>query len=321
MLVGDPAKRPAEVNYYQNGRLADWSALKWTDGPNDQGKAAVLTGDGDYIGVGGDQLKIGRMTLTGWINWQGTASNNDDDMYNQRLFTLSNGEEAYITLIPFIHDPETTDQKGELNGLRLTCKFFGESANTFDLFEGLEPSPVSNNLPLHQWHHFAVKADTMALRLYIDGVMWFEKKFLKNISDFNADSLMIGSGLWDEPTLNAWLADVYLYDSALSDSQIKILASGEDPKNDGTQAEKTTYLPTKPPPTTTAPPETLPTATETEQIDENTGTFYGVPLFGLQIIAGVIAGFFLLSIGMSVIYLRKRHNAAEKQIHSEEDRG
>lgn len=293
-VVDEPDTFSTEnVTYYVGDEAASASSIEWVDGGH-SGKAIRLSGNGEYLRLGYTAARPRAFTFSGWINWQGAAG--EQAVVGQRLFTIYRDSTHYLTLSPYMQDAGMTAGGGSLDGIYLGYRYGSTAVDMFN--------PASGNLtyalPCNEWHHLAVVSDGRTIKLYIDGVRWFEEQVLTTMAELSGSFLKIGAGEWGDPTLNALLDDVTLYNSAFSESRIAELAGG---------TQEPAYIPTRPNPTDPAP-TTAPTAdntTATTTPVTQSPTIFGVPLWGIYIILGVIAVYVVLVV---VLNVKKRGKGA-----------
>ena len=183
-----------------------------------------------------------------------------------------------------------------------------------NLFTPYKGGEATYALPQNEWHHIALVSDARSLKLYVDGVLWLQDQLVMSLLEMRMNGLMIGAGLNDEPTLNAFLDDIGLYDAALTEQQVLMLARGvENPfaSDAVVPPAPEEHIATRPPTTVTEPQtETTAAPTTTTVPSENNGTFYGVPYWAVGVIAGLVLLFILLSIVLSIY--QKRQNGRGK---------
>lgn len=284
----------ADVTYYVGEETRPAADMVWVDGGR-SGKALQLTGNGEFLRLGYSVTRVTDFTFSGWINWQGDAGNG---LTGQRIFTLARGTSHYLTLSPHMKNTSLYSDGGYLNGIYLRYQYGDVNGKVINLFNPTG-SDITYALPQYEWHHLAVVSDGRTLKLYIDGVRWFEEQLLTTMVELRANTLDIGAGEWGDPTLNALLDDVTLYNTALSESRIKELAGAE---------EREPYHPTAPPTTTTETPSTtIPiTTTPTTMPATLDKTIWGVPMWGIRIIGVVLIVYVILVVVVNVLKAREK---------------
>lgn len=283
-IVSEPETFSAEdVTYYKGDQVLTAGDLVWVD-DGYEGKALKLSGNGEFLRLWHTVVRVPAFTFSAMVNWQGGES-------GQRLFTIARDNTSYITVSPFMYDPAIHMQDGFANGLYMRYQFNGTGGTVFDMFNPTSEE-VSYKLPQNTWHHVAMVADGETVKLYIDGVRWFEEQVLTSLYEIQPHSLDIGAGEWGDPTLNALLDNVEIYRSALNEQEILALA--------GQRAD--VYLPTRPtttePEPTTTMPSTVPTTTARKTLD---ATLWGVPMWGVYAIIGVVAAYVALTVVLNIV--------------------
>lgn len=307
VVIGEPEDHTSYIQFCKNGTQQDWEGLQWTDNGKN-GQAVRLDGQGGYLWIGYDQLQLRQMTLSLWVNWQGVADGaSTDTLLGQRLFTFYSGQTRTLSLTPYARNAELTKDGGSLNGLFL--QFNENNRNVRNLFTPYKGGDASYALPQNEWHHIALVSDAKTLKFYVDGVPLLQDQLVMSIMEMRLNGLMIGAGLNDEPTLNAYLDDIALYEAAMTDRQVLMLARGVDNplSSDASLPDASEeYIATRP--DTTAPTEEITTTaapTVPTEPDADNGTLYGIPYWAVGVIAALIILFILLSIVLS-IYQKKQ---------------
>ena len=289
-VVSEPDALPADgIRYYRGEEQITAEELTWVD-DGYEGKALQLKGDGTFLRLDHTVASVTAFTFSAWVNWQGGES-------GQRLFTIAREDANYLTFSPFMYDTSLYKNSGFLNGLHLRYQFGGANGTVLDLFNPTDET-VSYALPKGEWHHVAVTSDGRTVQVYIDGVRWLEDRMMTSIYELYAHSLDIGTGEWGDPTLNALLDNVAIYRKVLNLTEIQALAGY-------TEEGETVYLPTKPSTTTTVTTTTT-TTTTTEPERQTLGkTLFGVPMWGVYTLGGIVAAYVALTIVLNV-HDRKR---------------
>lgn len=293
-VVDEPETLSTEnVSYYRGDEEVSLDSMEWVDGGH-SGKALRLSGDGSYLRLGYTAARPREFTFSGWINWQGAADG--QSAAGQRLFTIYRDDNHYLTVSPYMQDPTLMADGGSLNGVYLGYRYANKRVDMFNPAFGT----VTYALPCNEWHHVAVVSDGRTIKLYIDGVRWLEQQVLTTMAELSGSFIKIGAGEWGDATLNALLDDVTLYNSAFSESRIASLVHGDEAPS------TTVYLPTQPstaPSTTQAPLTTAPS--EPVSSVTQSPTLWGVPLWGIYIILGVVGVYVVLVIVVNAIKKRK----------------
>ena len=296
-IVSEPGETSADyVQYYKDGQKQSLSKLNWVD-QGKTGKAVQLDGKSEYLQVSYNQLKLSKMSFAGWFYWKGAASDEEGAQYGQRFFTMSRGEASYLTVSPHMRDAARADSSGRiLDGLYFGFHHGGDDAQNknMEYWKPAVPGRETYAIPQGEWHHIAVVSDQKSLKLYIDGVLYYNRVLIMGLVEMKANKLTVGSGIWDDPTLNALIDDVALYEFALTGEQVLMLARGVDPLSSGASV-----------PATEAPyiPE-APTATSPASVPDDGGavnhTILGLPAWTVYLIIGVVAVFIVLSVVLSI---------------------
>lgn len=274
------------VGYYQNDESAALEDIVWAEGREDHGQAVSLSGEGDYLSIGYDQLRLTNFSVSMWVNWQGGDE-------GQKLLTIVQDEDNYIALSPYYRDEDNADEEGKIaNGLYLDVTYDG---NRTTAFRASTPD-VQTSLPQNQWHHIAVVAKQPTISLYVDGVLWAETLWNIGLRELNPNYLHIGDGMGDDPSLKGLVDDVEVYSIALSKDQLLMLAAGVDPLEEGAT------LPTS----TTAAATTTTTTAAVEVPDQNGGKDQSLKL--ALTVGGCGLGIFLLLTAGSLLFGKKPDN-------------
>ena len=295
-IVTEPEAVSNKVSFYKDGREQGASAMTWVDGRN--GKALLLDGKTEYLQLGYAQLKTNRFSFSTWIKWLGAPDGAAADArYNQRLFTYSRREERWLAFSPFARDAAKQKEGGSLNGVYLDLGFNKTKTQAGMHFEQFNPAAdgVSYGLPEGSWHHVAVVSDEHSMKVYIDGALWFDDPLLMSMVELQALTMKVGAAYDGSRCLHAVLDDTALYEIALSADQVKMMAGGVDPFEDGASMPSSTapYMPTAPAPVSSE-------ASEAEDLDDRPAAVFGFPVVGLVIMGGVVVVFAGLSILLSV---------------------
>ncbi len=322
-VATEPTGTSEYVKYFKDGVETPLEELPWVDGGVRGGKALDLNGKNTYLWIGEDQLRTAQFTFSTWINFRGSANPEDPQAaYNQRLFTIGDELECYFTVSPHaVHDGIVNEQ-GSLDGVYM--EYFSAADNDaaqtvhMQAFSGVEKGVSHFGLPRNEWHHMAVVVETQAVKLYIDGNLIFSEDVLVPISQMSAAYMTIGGGLWNNPTLNALLDDVMMFDMPLTHEQVKALmqtgnvaASLSDPA--AVITTQTVYMPTAPTaaPTTTT---TVPTPGDAQRAE---GPF-GLPLWGLGVVIGLLVLFAALTVIVNIYEIRVRRAAESPVLPTDE---
>ncbi len=293
-VVSELGEDSPYVHYHLNGEEKTAADMTWSDNGH-TGQAISLNGEGETLELEYNQLQMHTMTFAGWYYWEGSADGTDEGLYSQRLFTLSHSDELWLTVMPHARDAEQKDDQGRiLDGVYL--EFYqgtGGEVTNLKCWNPVVEGEGSYGLPLSEWHHVALVMDGQAIRLYIDGRLWFEEMLILGVEEMRNNMLTIGGGRWEgEPTFRGMIDDMAIYDFAMTAEQIAMLYAGVDPLAEGAEL-----------PTTTAP--SLPTApmaapTTAPEEEDGDGLLFGLPVWTVVLIGGLLAVVVGLSIFLSV---------------------
>ncbi len=306
VLVGEPDGEAGVdradsdyVTYYENNKEKDLGDIVWADGRDGEGQAMVLNGKGNYLSVGYNQLRLTNFSVSMWVNWQG-----GDDGANLLLISQKGNEDNYIALSPHYSDDEKNDAGYAPNGLYLDVMVEGKQTTAYKYSNPGQ----STALPQNEWHHIAVVAKMGTISLYVDGEVWAETTWAIGLRELNADFLRIGDRLDMGSTLKAKVDDVAIYSSDLKEDQVKMLALGIDPLEEGAVL---------PPPTTTAPSTTTTEASSTTTVgtimvlDQNGGKQQSLSL--ALTIGGTGLAIFALLTACSLIFGKNPKKKEDKE--------
>ena len=295
-MVSEPGADSKFVHYYLGGEEKTAADAVWSD-EGRRGKALSLSGNGDFIEIEYDQLQVHTMTVSGWFLLRGPAEGMEaDTQYRQRLLTLSHSDDTWLTVMPHAHDASKKDEEGRiLDGVYMAFTMGkGDESVHIEKWNPAQEGSESFGLPVGEWHQVAVVMDGQALRLYIDGQLWFEEVLVLGVEEMSNNMLTIGSGRWGDPTLNALVDDLTVFDRALTAGQVAMLYYDVDPLAEGATLPPTTAAPAPTAPTTAAP------ATDPVAEKEIVSTLFGLPAWSVYLIIGVLVVFIGLSVLLSV---------------------
>ncbi len=320
-VVTEPEYTSEYVKYFKNGEETPLEQLPWVDGGLKGGKALDLNGKNTYLQIGEEQLRTSQFTFATWLKFRGSADpENPSAAYNQRLFTIGDETDCYFTVSPHAVHDAITDEKGSLNGVFME---YVRLANTEDasnvqvrLFDGCEKGVSHFGLPQNEWHHMAVVFESMAVKLYIDGNLIFKEDILIPVAQMSALYMNIGSGLWNDPTLNALIDDMILFDTLLTQEQVAALMQSGLPKESlNAPATLTTtgtvYMPTT---TTVVTTTTAPVSTDAERPEAP----FGLPLWGFGVCVGLVGVIVILTVIVNSYEIRRRRREQTSQAGEEE---
>lgn len=170
------------------------------------GSAVDFDGAGQYTMLPANLLaSVTNCTFACWVNWDGGAA-------WQRIFDFGNDTTQYLFLTPSSGD----------GTLRFAITTNGGGAEQI-----LETAP----LPVGQWRHVAITRSGNIARLYTNGVVAVARTNVVTIApaSFNSALNYLGKSQWPDPLFNGRLDELFLYNYALSDSEITKLAANQPP--------------------------------------------------------------------------------------------
>lgn len=170
------------------------------------GSALDLDGASQYLMVPANLLaSVTNYTVALWVNWDGGAS-------WQRIFDFGNDPTQYMFLSP-------SSGSGTLR--------FAVTTNGGGAEQILETSP----LPVGQWRHVAITRNGSIARLYTNGVVAVSRTNLVTIApaSFNPALNYLGKSQYADPLFNGRLDELFIYNYALSDTEITRLAANLPP--------------------------------------------------------------------------------------------
>lgn len=324
-VVTEPGGTTDLILFFKNGVETPLEEMTWVDGGIRGSKALSLDGKDTYLQVAKKQLETSTFTFATWINFRGSADPADPNgAYNQRLFTIGDDDDCYFTVSPHAVNNNVSNADGTLDGVYM--KYFrrsyeeGVPDHTMLSFRGAEAGVTHYGLPQNEWHHMAVVVESMAVKLYIDGNLVLSENELMPVGQLNAEYMNIGKGLWGDPTLNALLDDVLMFDTSLTQEQVVALmqtgavAALDDPAAHITTS--TVYMPTAPTTTTTAVSVPDPTA----QPDDKPEAPFGLPIWGFGVCVALVGVIVVITVVVNAYELGVRKAArATKETSPEAD--
>ncbi len=168
------------------------------------GSALNLNGSGQYaMAPAGILAGVTNFTIAAWVYWNGGAA-------WQRIFDFGNDTTNYMFLSP-------SSGSGTLR--------FAISTNSYFAEQILETSP----LPTGQWQHVAVTLNGTTAKLYTNGVPAASGTVTIAPASFNPVLNNFGMSQYSDPFFNGRLDEVFIYNYALSDTEITRLAANQPP--------------------------------------------------------------------------------------------
>ena len=284
-IVTAPGKSSKYMDYYKSGKEQNIATMKWVEDAT-MGKVLQLSGANEYLQLSSEPLPLIRSTFAAWVNWE---DNGNDPV----LFALTSSiTDDYITLS--LHHSDT---ERKIDGVYFHL-WRADGDMELEWFNPVSDG-VNYAIPQNEWHHVAFTVDGQYFRLYIDGQLWFEKMVVLRLGELRPSRLYVGStgNSSDSSTLKAKLADVCLYDEAMTAAQVGLLMQNRENPFDADSAKTTKattlYQPSAPTTTTT-----IATAATTQPAGPI--VIGGFPLWTLLLMGGIVLLFVVLSVALSV---------------------
>lgn len=297
ILAGEKDKVAPNVIAVRNGTIATLDALDWEDG-GIHGQAVHLNGAGDYIEYQNHALCAGEITVAGWVNWLGSATDNPEGALNQQLFTVFRDAENYFTLnLHAYRDNIRQSEDGtvyRIDGVCLEYKIAGSAGKHVEAFNQTSGG-VDYAIRQNEWTHLTMTISKRAIKLYINGVHWFEEPLEGACTTLSANGVRIGGTVGDTPyTLSGLVDDAVVFKGILSADDIAYLASGA-----GLDFSKPTAKPTS---SDTVSETSEPEASgDTFRDTDNSGAFTDItiPMFTWYVLGGLLALMVVLTIALN----------------------
>ena len=168
------------------------------------GSALNLNGTNQYAMVpAGIMASVTNFTIAAWVYWNGGGA-------WQRIFDFGNDTTQYMFLSP-------SSGSGTLRFAITTNGAGGEQI--------LQTSP----LPVGQWQHVAVTHNGNTARLYTNGVFAVSGTVTIAPASFNPALSNLGASQYADPLFNGRLDELFIYNYALSDTEITRLMNNQPP--------------------------------------------------------------------------------------------
>lgn len=182
------------------------------------GSALDLTGTNQYLMLPANLFaSVTNFTIALWVNWDGGNA-------WQRIFDFGNDTTQYMFLTP-------SSGNGTLR--------FAVTTNGGGAEQVVETSP----LPVGQWRHVAITCNANTARLYTNGVLAASSVSFTNApASFNPALNYLGKSQYSDPLFNGRLDELYIYNYALSDTEIAHLATSNLPPPPVVQTPITTVI-------------------------------------------------------------------------------
>jgi hypothetical protein len=168
------------------------------------GSALDLNGTSQYEILPANMLaSVTNFTIALWVNWDGGVA-------WQRIFDFGNDTMQYMFLTP-------GSGAGTLRFVVTTNGGGGEQI--------LQTSP----LPVGQWRHVAVTRNGNTAKLYTNGVVAASGTITIAPANFNSALNYLGKSQYPDPLFNGRLDELFIYNYALSDTEITRLINNLPP--------------------------------------------------------------------------------------------
>lgn len=178
-------------------------SLAFTNGQ--YGSALNLNGSGQYaMAPAGILAGVTNFTIAAWVYWNGGSA-------WQRIFDFGNDTAQYLFLTP---------NSGTTLRFAITTNSWQNSAEQI-----LETSP----LPVGQWEHVAVTRNGNTAKLYTNGVPAVSGTVTIAPANFNPVLNNLGMSQYSDPYFNGRLDEIFIYNYALSDTEIARLMNNQPP--------------------------------------------------------------------------------------------
>ncbi len=304
-----PGETSGHVSFYKDGYRQSADAMTWVEDPT-RGTVLSLDGQTEYMQIGFSQLRMPKMTFATWINYRGSLDPaNPAGGYWQRLLTIhSNDNQCYFTVSPHAMEPSyVAEDGGPLDGVVMEY-YRGYTADEgqealMRSFTGARTGESHFGLPQNEWHHMAVVVGDMTVTLYIDGNVVLEEVFIMPIVQMYASYMKVGSGIWDDPNLNALLDDTLMFDVALSAEQIAAVMQTGDPASIHDAAAVTTPTSFYHPTTVT---EVTAMPSPTEVPEDKPFAPFGLPVWGFGVVMALLAVVVILTVILNMYESNRR---------------
>jgi hypothetical protein len=167
--------------------------------------ALDLNGTDQYLMLPANMLaSVTNFTIAVWVNWDGGSA-------WQRILDFGNDATQYLFLTP-------SSGSGTLRFVVTTNNYWNEQI--------VETSP----LPVGQWRHVAVTYNGSAVSLYTNGVLAASAAVTIPPGSFNPALNYLGKSQYEgDPLFNGRLDELYVYNYALSPTEISRLATNNQP--------------------------------------------------------------------------------------------
>ena len=171
------------------------------------GSGLNLNGTSQYAMIpAGIMASVTNFTIAAWVNWNGGGA-------WQRIFDFGNDTTQYMFLTP----------SSGSGTFRFTISTNGNVAGAEQI---LETAP----LPIGQWRHVAVTRNGNTARLYTNGVLAVSGAVTIAPASFNPVLNYLGDSQYPaDPLFNGRLDELFIYNYALSSTEITRLGANQPP--------------------------------------------------------------------------------------------
>lgn len=229
VLVSEKTVVAPRVIAVRNGTVATVDALDWEDG-GVHGQAVHLNGAGDYIEYTNSNLCSGEISVAGWVNWLGSVSDDPSKELNQQFFTVFRDANNYFTLnLHGYRDNVRQTEDGTVYRMDGVCLEYRIDGNAGKLVESFNETTggVDYAIRQNEWTHLTITISKKAIKLYVNGVHWFEEPLEGACTILAGNGVRIGGTVGDTPyTLSALVDDVAIFKGVLQAEDIDYLAKG-----------------------------------------------------------------------------------------------
>ena len=168
------------------------------------GSAMDLNGTSQYVMLpAGLFASVTNFTIAVWVNWDGGGA-------WQRIFDFGNDTTQNMFLTP-------SSGSGTLR--------FAITTNGAGAEQILQTLP----LPIGQWQHVAITRNGNTTKLYTNGVVAVSASITTPPANLNPALNYLGKSQYPDPLFNGRLDELFIYNYALSDTEITRLAANQPP--------------------------------------------------------------------------------------------
>ncbi len=206
-----------------NGAVLVGNAAWASNGPF--GGAISLSGTtDDYLQVASPvNLPLGNSprTISAWVKWSGTDLSGSESPQYQAIVSYGSGSDGSWCSLERGGD---TIYYGHI--------LFDTWSNSNDVINAIE-GDTPNAFPVGQWTNVAMTFDGTTTDLYLDGQLDASTTDIAFNTALSSSGLMIGNSTWPDDgwhkNFSGDIANVYLYNRALSQSEVQELMTVPEP--------------------------------------------------------------------------------------------